>query len=195
MRTQTIEVYSFNELSDDAKEHARDKYREKNYEIDWQIELFQSLMAVYKAANIKVKDYSLGLNSYSYMKLDMDDNVKDLEGSRALAWLENNLFYKLRITRAEYLKNRKAYFGYGKHYRIGCVKACPLTGVCFDVDFLDDLQNSVKNGMCLGDAFKGLADTYVKLLQSEYDAQNSDEYIDEHLEINGYEFTEDGNFY
>ena len=36
---------------------------------------------------------------------------------------------------------------------------------------------------------------YLNMLESEYDNCTSDEYITEMLEVNGYEFTEDGNRY
>src|SRR5689334_12014118 len=109
MRTHALKLFTFNELSDDAKEHARNKYREKNYEIDWQHEIFCSFKKTFIKSGLHITDYSLGLNSYSYVKFDMDENIRKLTGSRALAWLENNLFSKLRITRAEYMKNRKDY--------------------------------------------------------------------------------------
>lgn len=191
MRTETINIYKFNELPDDIKQRARDKWRDMySTDIHWQAEIFESLKTLFDTANIRMLDYQLGLQR-SFIKHDLDSNVAELSGARALAWLENNLFCKLRVTRAQYLKNRKDNFRYG--YRIGKIKDCPLTGYCADDDFIDDLLNNVKSGNTLGDSFRWLADKYESILQGEYDYQNSDEYIDEHLEANEYEFDESGD--
>lgn len=196
MRTETLQLFKFSELSDDAKQIAIEQWRNDTAAdpIAWQDELLYSFKAVFKTASVTLKDYELSLCSYSSVKIEMDQEVYDLTGARALAWLENNFLSKLRVTRAEYLKNRKDYFRYG--YRVGKIKDCPLTGYCADESFIDALIESIKTGDCLGDAFKlRMPETYVKLLQAEYDDQNSDEYISETLEVNEYEFLETGKMY
>lgn len=193
MREETRTIYKFSELSETAKQYAIEKYRDHSvdYEIHWQHELFESMKAVFDTAGIKIKDYQLGAYSYSYVKIDMDESIYNLTGARALGWIENNLLSKLRVTRAQYLKNRKDYFRYG--YRIDKIKDCPLTGYCADHDFIDVLIESVKTGDCLGESFKlRLPETYVKLLEQEYEYQRSDEYITETIEANEYEFLESG---
>lgn len=192
MRIKTIALYKFSELSEESKKRAIERYRESNDEIFWQDEIFDSMIKVFeKCDGVSLKDYSLGLCSYSYVKSEFrDDATAELTGARALGWLENNLFSNLRMTRSQYLKNRKANFGYG--YRVGKIPDCPLTGYCADHDFLEALTENVLSGKTLKDSFNSLADTYVKLLESENDSQNSEEYISEHFEANEYEFTEDG---
>lgn len=194
MKTHTITTYSFEELSDEAKQHAVKKWREHNYEIHWQDEIFDSLKAVYKAANITIRDYSLGLCSYSYIKIDLDEYIGDLTGARAFAWIENNLLHKLRISNT--LENRKKHIKYGQYYRIGMVKPCPFTGVCYDENFLSCITESIKSGDSLKDIFtRRLIEEYVRILQAEYDDQNSDEYIIDTITANQYEFTENGEMY
>lgn len=194
MRQETRKIYLFDELPDDAKERAIENYRAHNDEIFWQSEIFDSLKTLLDTAGIKLLDYSLGLD-HSYIKIDLDPDVANLTGARALAWLENNLLYKLRITRAEYLKHRRDFLRYGSDYRIGKIKPCSLTGYCADDDFLDALLKDARAGNPLGDCFKWLANTYQRILQDEYDHQNSDEYISDHFVANNYEFLEDGSMY
>lgn len=194
MKTHAIITYSFDELSDDAKQKAIEHYRNTCSEIFWADELLESFCAVFKAANVTLKDYELGLYN-SNIRIDLNDTIGDLTGARAFAWLENNLFYKLRITRADYLKNRKAYLSYGRDYRIGCVKPGPLTGYCADESFLNHLTDAIKSGNTLKDAFLQLADVYQSLLNQENDFQNSEEYISEHMQANEYEFLENGTQY
>jgi hypothetical protein len=45
------------------------------------------------------------------------------------------------------------------------------------------------------DFMEDMGKYYLNMLESEYDNCTSDEYITEMLEVNGYEFTEDGNRY
>ena len=187
-----IKVYKFEELPEESKDLAIKKWRDSNDEIFWQSEIFDSFKEVFKMSGIKIRDYSLGLYSRSIVKFDMEDQIGDLSGVRALAWLENNLLYKLRISRAEYLKKRKAYLSYGNEYRIGKLKPCPFTGVCYDETFLESLIEDLKSGSTIKEAYENLADTYEEVLQSEYDDQNSDSYIIDHLIANEYEFFENG---
>lgn len=193
MRIKEIKLYKFDELEDDAKEKARDWYREMSAEDSYPLdEMIDSLKALFKAAGIKLTNWSLGAyNQNNYVRFDLGDS-ENLTGKRALAWLENRLFNDLRITRAEYLKNRKAYLGYGDGYRIGKIQPCPLTGICYDEDFLDALKKAVKNGDTLKDAFNSLADKCASMIEAELDYRNKDEQVEESINANEYEFTEDG---
>lgn len=207
MREETIKVYKFEELSDDAKEKARTWYRESvlAYDRYSQDEMVDSLKALFKAAGIKLKDYSLGnsWNRDNHVRFDMGD-AGALSGKRAWAWLENNLFKSLRIyktwqdgpglARWDGEKHRhyslKDARSYG--YRLGEIPSCPLTGVCYDDDFIDALREAVKDGDTLEEAFAGLASTFAKIADAEDEYRNSEEAVDESLTINEYEFREDG---
>lgn len=194
MRTICKDVYKYDELSAGAKSRARDWYREAsasdNYVLD---EMMDSLKALFKAANIKIKDWSVGAyNRNNYVSFDMGD-AGELTGARALAWLENNLLDGLRITRAEFMAKRRDYLKYGDSYRVGKIKPCPFTGVCYDDDLLDSLRADVKSGDTLKDAFSNLADKVGRMNEDALEYQNKDEQVAEMIEANEYEFTEDGN--
>ena len=196
MRSIEVKLFHFNELSDKAKEKARIWWRHIDDEIQSQGEMFESLHALFNAAGVKLKDYQLGLGSYSFIKAEFNnEEIGHLSHGRAIGWLENNLLSKIRITRKEYLANRKAYLSYGSLYRIGKVKPCPFTSMCWDDTFLDALLHNIKQGSTLQRAFNELASTYVNCLQDEYDYQSSNEYIDDLLTANEYEFTENGKHY
>lgn len=192
MKTETINLYRYSELSDEAKERALDDWRAHNYEINWQDELFDSLKTLIERSGFKLSDYSLGLER-SYIRLDMPDEIAVMEGPRAMAWIENNLLSNLRISPAQY--KAKGYAKYGKAYRVGCIKPCPFTGVCYDEDFLDSLLANIRQGYCLKDCYNWLANKYQELLDAEYEYQTSEEYIAETFEANDYHFTEDGTLW
>ena len=195
MRIETRKIFTFDELSEESQEKAIENYREYTISdpIPWSNEIFDSMKAIFDLLHIKLLDWQLGAHCYSYIKFEIDQDTGDLSGSRAIGWIENNLIDLLRVTRGSYLKNRKDYFRYG--YRVGKVKDCPLTGVCFDHDFLDSLLDSIKSGMTIKDSLSGLADTYQRLLEREYEASQESEYIREELQHNGMEFLENGEIY
>jgi hypothetical protein len=196
MRTVCKDVFKFEELSDEAKERARQWYREATAADDYPLEeIVESLKGLFKAAGIKLQDWSLGAyNQGSFVKFDLGD-AAELTGSRAVAWLENNLFGPLRITRETYLANRKDYLRYGWGYRIGSIAPYPFTGICYDEDLIDGLRDSIKGGDTLKDAFRSLADVCGRIAEKEYEYQNEDEQVDESIIANEYEFTADGRCY
>lgn len=206
----------------DAFEHAHRQFlREREGdELPWQEEIFDSLKATVEAAGLTLKDWNLGICNRSN-GIDVrfhEEGAEDLSGKRAFAWLENNLFGPLRVrgnTRIDdwrkhvnpatgFLKQGAPLDKTARYYRtldgklhrsdgaVGSIPSCPLTGVCFDEDYLDALRKAIRNGDTLKEAFEGLADTYVELLQAEYDATQTEEYFVDTAEAAEMQFTEDG---
>lgn len=194
MRTLKIKVYTVKELKKKypdgfaraLKDHCEEVER---CGIHWNDEVMDSLKGLFKAAGIKLTDWKIGAYSYSHVKFDMGD-AAELDGRRAWAWLENNLFSALRVpyrgpARWDVAK-------YGEHYRPGMIKPCPFTGVCFDDDFLDQLRANVRAGMNLEDAFSDMADVARRIMEKEYEAEQSEEYFIDEAEANEYEFKASG---
>ncbi len=198
MRTETRNIYTFNELSKEAKEKAIEQYRKDHCqdEIFWANETLDSLKGLFKNCDgVSLKDYSLGEYN-SYIKISFtNEEAENLSGKRAFAWIENNLLSNIRIPENSFSLNgtRRKLAQYGQYYRAGMIKPCPFTGYCADDDFLASLLNDIKDGTDLKTAFEGLATEYQKIINDEIEYQNSDEYISEQLEINDYEFDEEGN--
>ena len=192
MKTKTINIYSYAELSEEAKENALQNYRGKHNEIFWQEEILESLKGLFKnCSDISLKDYSLGEYN-SWIKVEFtNEEVENFTGKRAMAWIENNLLSNIRIS--YYGEKRKELRQYGSGYYANKIKPCPFTGVCYDEDFLDCLLKDIKEGCDLETSFKELATAYKKIINNEWEYQNSEEYISEHFEANEYEFDIDGN--
>jgi len=187
-----ITVFSITELSEKAKEKAIENYRSKNYEIFNANEIFESLKTLFEVCNgVRLNDYSLGeYNSYLDIQFNRDE-VGELSEKRALAWIENNLLCELRIPDGIHAKYRD-YMRYGQYYRANMIQPCPFTGICYDEDFLQSLLKDIKEGSTLKEAFEGLASEYQRIINNEIEYQNSEAYIVEHMEVNEYEFTEEG---
>ena len=70
MRTITVDVFTFNELSDKAKDKAREWYRSTCFEYVFLDDAFNSLETFCNAFGVKIKDYSVGTWGHSYIKTD-----------------------------------------------------------------------------------------------------------------------------
>ncbi len=196
MKTNTVITYSASELKEqfpDGFKRALQRHQDRG-EIHWQDEIFDSLKACVEAAGLALRDWDLGLcHRGNHIRIDWKGDTAELSGPRAMAWLENNLFGPLRTgwTTKERAERRQ----YGKSYYAGLVPPCPLTGVCFDENYLETLTKRVRKGDTLKEAFGRLADTYVELLEAEYEAQNTEEYFIEESEACELQFTEDGEIF
>lgn len=67
---------------------------------------------------------------------------------------------------------------------------CPLTGVCYDDDFLDAL-----NGIYDDDSLDVACCTFIASIHNEFESMLTDDCLADHCEANGYEFTENGEIY
>ena len=72
MRTIELEVVKFEELSDSAKDNARNWFREGN-DYFWWNDALKSIEAFCSEFNVKIKDYQVGTCSYSYMDTDAEN--------------------------------------------------------------------------------------------------------------------------
>lgn len=186
-------AYKLSELKPKARARALSDYQDMmdaSGDTPWQQETFDSLKELFDAAGVKMRDWSLGADSYSYVRPEFpgDGGAADLTGPRALAWIENNLLAQFRapfgLNKADGNLHCTGDNGKrGRHYRKtwrryyvpGAVKSCPLTGYCADEDYIDDLIKSIKAGRTLKEAFADLADVYRKLIEGEIEYQRSPE--------------------
>ena len=221
-----VRVYSATHLKryyPKAFERALEKHREHvgedGYTSD---EMLSSLKGLFEAAGVKLADYDLGAyNRGNQLRAEFkQDGAADLEGARALAWIENNILAPLRAPYGipKMPKDGKLPEGYTRAWtgpchefpngclhgeenpsrpitrytKPGAVPSCPFTGVCYDEDFLEDLIKSIKEGRTLKEAFQDLADLFASMLEDEYEYQGKAESFLETADANGYEFTKEG---
>lgn len=175
MRTKniTIKILTFDELSDDAKQHARDKYAEL-FGYHFADEAIASLKALAEHFSGRVKDYSLDWfdNSPSSAAFDMPE-LKESEIAERLAKLGSYNETTLR--------------GNGD---------CVLTGYCSDEDAIDGFRQAWHAGeRDLSKLMQAAFRTWLKAAQADCRDFYSNEQFSEHADANGYEFTESGVFY
>lgn len=186
-------VYTFDELSDQAKEKARDWWLEGALDYEWWEFVYADATNVAELFGLDIEHiwfsgfcsqgdgacfegryrYKKGalaaVKAYAPQDTDLHDIVKALQAAQRKA------FYKLGAT----TKHR------GHYYHSGCmsVDVCNLDDRWRDIGALED---DVKDALCW------FADWIYKQLETEHEYQTSDEQVDEAIRANQYTFTEDG---
>lgn len=165
MRTITTKVYEYSELSEQAKERARDIFREDNDFAFLGDDLSYKLQELLQEYNIKYDKFVLPLIFYSLSYSQGDG-----------AMFEGTVFYE------NYTVNIKQ----SGHYYHAYSKEL-------------DIYGTNTNKQAKAKVYADFNDIYIdickQLEQYGYEVmeyEQSDEYLDEMLDGNGYEFTENG---
>lgn len=191
--TKTIILYQFEELSEAAKEKARDWYRTGNLDYEWWDFVYEdaknmgSLMGI-EISNIWFSGFSSQGDgacfegSYEYvkggLKAIMAEAPQDTElhdFARRLQALQRPYFYLLT-----------AHVKHSGHYQhSGCTDIDVETSDDYrrvDDDTFEDVKQVLREFM----------DWIYKRLENEYDHLQSDESVDESIKANEYTFLENG---
>jgi len=171
MRTETITrtLYSFDELSEDAKEAAINNCRDYNANYDWWEFTFED------AANAGLKITSFDLDRSRHAEGEWITSARECAQSILDEHGETCETYK---TSEAFLAERD-----------GLVDAWPKDedGEFENEGDLDDELDDIES-----EFLKSIVEDYSIMLQKEYEYLYSDEAIQETIEANEYEFTEDG---
>jgi hypothetical protein len=208
MRTETISIYSFSELSEDAKQNAIEKFRNKYSDSSVYFdEITETAKKVADLFNLKFGREYTDIR-YSHI----DETILELSGIRLYKYIFNNYGYALfkpayikTIDRPVYWKQFICKVRKGKdgeythiHSRNKKTDSCTLTGVCYDEYILSPVYNFLakpsKNTTFEG-LIKDIEHEIGKCYRDVEEWTNSDEFIIETIEANNYEFTEDGEMY
>lgn len=153
MRLATYEIYSFDELNDEAKENARAWARD--FPLDWCDESIQSIKAFCKEFGVKLLAYEIDAWTY---------------------------FYRTDVA--------------GHHFRGLKLRNIPkekeLTGYCLDFDIWYTFYDEFKTSGCALRAFDKAIDAGFQGWRADLKFQMTDEYIDDFIIGNDYEFYANG---
>jgi hypothetical protein len=167
-KIRQIEIYDFKELSEKAKEKARDWYREGALDYEWWDHIYED------AKNIGLKITSFNLERGS-----------DIEGKFTKADFEvANAILKDHGDATKTYKDAKNF--------LKDLKAKEATYYKADKDN-EDFEGSEEAENLSEKFLKTLLQDYFQILQNEYEYLMSDEAVDETIESNGYEFHKDGS--
>lgn len=195
MSACTNELYTFGELSESAKENAREWYRQNYPEYEWWDGVYDMAKEAGECLGIDIDriffsgfwsqgDGACFEGTYSYRKGWRGELKKRFGGDllreieeigNALQVVQSPAFYKLSASVSQ--------SGFRMHS--GC------TDIQVDHEdryATDEEEDGIKDGL------RYFMDWIYCKLEDEYEWLMSDEQIDEEIIANGYEFTEDGSF-
>ena len=193
----TVNVYNFNELSEEAKQKAIESFRNSDFFEFCNYDIVNTIEKISKAICCEANYYTYDGIKYFVDFISNDDF--DLKGKRAYAYIVNN-----------YLMPNKEYKTYWKDKIIHCDGRknwkrkskifynwdnCPFTGYIADYCFIEAWKKWEKNftkESTVEDFLNILGESLGREWTEENKYQNSDEYIAETIIINEYEFLEDG---
>ena len=179
MRDMSVTVYSFDELSDDAKERALNAFRGVNVEFNWYEDTFDTIRTAGKLIGLGIDRIYFDTDSYCifdayyrYARGAVKAVRKEFSWADGLCQVAKDLqdlqrrrFYSLRCeVSSQRDTNSYQCFRFGEDYE------------CKD----------------LGDIIDDFAHWAQILLRDEYKYLTSDEAVKEMIEANGYEFDEAG---
>lgn len=179
-----VTVYKWPELSEAAKDNARQKYEEHNGGANWfrAEEYLDAIKKLAKHFGGKVVDYSLDWSGgCSPSSMDFEMPTREEIGMTKTGW-RRDIWAKLRELGRF---NRRTLRGHGD---------CKLTGMCYDENAIDgfrwafyrDKENDLN--VLMQSAF----DSWMKAAHEDYEYDFGDEGMKETAEANEYEYTEDG---
>jgi hypothetical protein len=196
-----VNVYTFEELSEEAKNNVREWIFQDGY--FWADEAYNSAKKFGEEFNVKV--YEGNFNPYAsinYSIGQIDDHILNLSGTRLRTYLINNhynVFFE-RKPQGEYIYNRETKRGAYKRRSqvIWQETSCPFIGFCMDEDILQPMRKfiaSPNKNTTFEDLISECMDAWIKSANNDCEGQESEEYLAEHCEANGYEFTENGKIF
>lgn len=193
MEQITVNICTFNELSDEAKEVALQWWRNSNYEngYAWDSENRDTAEAF-----CKMFDVTLDRNNRPHVHAT--DEIRDLTGIRLMSYLWNN--YGNVLYKPKYIYNSKLGISDNTKSRYSKCQfdnSCVLTGYCMDDYILQPVYNAMHKPYpgIFEDLISECVQAYETAVENDHAYQDSLEYCAETCEANEYEFTEDGNRY
>ena len=188
--TKQINLYSFNELSDEIKQNVINNWR-VNDEYYYGNENEDSLNAFCELFNIKVKDYDYGYRKYINVSFNLDNDVLNLRGLKLYKHLINN-YYRDLFKPKYYYKNIKRRFS-----KIQVQNVCIMTGYCMDNSILEPIYDFLKKpyNTDFESLLNDCLNNWLIACENDYEYWNSAECIINEIESNDYQFLDNGNIY
>lgn len=186
MKTISINVFSFNELSPKEKQLAMSKYD-------------MDTSHIYEDAEKTIQKfhYLMGTNTgrrgmFDVDMVRIDENILHLCGLRLRAWLYNNLGKTIYAPK---------YLAKGRYSKVFVTTSCTLTGVCYDDDILSPIYDFIdhytpeKSAITLENLITTCILTLKESVDDESEYRLSEEYFHEECIANDWMFDKSGNMY
>lgn len=197
--TVDYEVYSIDELSENAREKAYYSWL-RDFDYPWADDNRATLDKFENIFPIKVKNWEYGYRKYINFEMTCDDEIAELSGIRLLKYIYNNYYdflYKGRYYSIRHCdENGKYSFKY-KYSKVIKDNSCPLTGYYMDDEILEPIYKFLKNpspSITFENLMYKCLDNWLYACDKDYEYCTSMEYFIEESRDNGWEYFEDGTF-
>ena len=204
MRTIETKVYQYDELSEQAKENARNSLRNRLSENRIDAEAYDyrnTLKKIEEIFGIKVRDWSVNGYSPIYFRFDFVNLDEDIENEPKflLRYLNRYVLPCIDCRKTYYAKNH-----YENHKkRKSRIISYPvydfcITGAWTDIavdDALNNIKESIMRGKSAREFVSDMLDNFFKQWNKDCEYAYSDESIEEEIMSNEYEFLENGKPY
>ena len=200
MRTIEQHIYRYDELSEQAQKVAIEFMKDEISNVRIESDSYEYRNTLDKIEHIfGVKIYNWDVNEYnSYFRFEFTNIEEDTENEPRLLlrYLNTNVLPCIDNQKRYYSKTARA----SRKSRILCnngYEYC-LTGCwCDDAvdNALNNINQSVKNRLNAREFVENLLEGFFKQWRNDYEDAISEEYIAEEIEINDYEFYENGRPY
>jgi len=196
MKTVEIGVYQFDELSESAKEKAREWYRSGGFDYPWHEYTIDEFITENQSKFYDINAFFSGFWSqgdgacFEYSNISQDYFWQIIEGLNLPNWKKRiieqcDFSAKGKHTGHYYHENSIShYFTLEARFNWSYKNA---------TDFVSEIESLVSDQ--IEQDAKELSRELYKTLEKEWEYLNSDESVDESILANEYEFTEDGNRY
>jgi hypothetical protein len=201
MRKVCVKIYKYDELSDSAKEKARQWWIGcESQDHAWAKENRETLDVFCALFPVKVSDWEYGYQNYINFSMTCNDEIETLSGWRLATYLWNN--YRRDLYKGKYYSTSGKcidgkYHYKSRHSRIILDNCCVLTGYCIDDDILKPIYDFLNrpDSQTFYDLMNDCLQSWVYACRDEYEHALSDESAEDAIRANEYEFTKDGSIY
>lgn len=204
MRTIETKVYRYDELSEQAKENARNSLRDMLSENMIDAEAYDyrnALKKIEEIFGIKVRDWSVNGYSPTYFRFDFVNLDEDIENEPKflLRYLNRFILPCIDCRKTYYAKN----FYKNHKMRKSRIISYPkydfcITGAWTDIavdNALNNIKESIMQGKSAREFVSDMLDNFFKQWNKDCEYAYSDEFVEDDIMNNGYEFLENGKPY
>ena len=200
MRTIEHQIFRYDELSEQAQQVAIESMKDEISSVRTESESYEYRNALDKIENlfgVNVYDYHVDeYNYYFRFKFTNIGEEKENEPRLLLRYLNTNVLPCIDNKKRYYSKTARV----SRRSRILCNKSYDycLTGCwCDDAvdNALNNINQSVKNKFNAREFVKSMLEGFFEQWRNDYEYAYSDECIAEEIEVNDYEFYENGKPY
>lgn len=201
MRQKTINIYTFDELTENAQrrawENGPDLSGDFSPEFKDILEAFENIFDI-KVYNWSVSDYTYKFN---FITAGAASDAPEGDALRLARYVWNN--YAGYITKGKYFSRGRwengRYTYKSRRSKIMLERDnCPLTGICFDYDILEPINKCLEYKEffeTFDDLITACLDNFFRAWQTDIEYRSSLEYFADAAAANEWEFYENGDFY